>query len=97
MEVIRYLEIKKKFCYIISSCKEYFGEYNMVDFRNNFLSMVTISVEVPSDLAKKFSGKKVIKYQDILDYDDNLKYNFNDEKVTMEELSEFLWKVVSSK
>ena len=59
--------------------------------------MVTIQVEVPEIVAKKFDGVDVVKYDDILDFDDNLKYSFVDEKVSFEELSNFLEKVISDK
>ena len=59
--------------------------------------MSKLLVEVPSDLAKKFADKKIVKYEDILSYEDSLKYNFNDEKVTLEELNDFLWESISSK
>jgi len=60
--------------------------------------MKTITVEVSDDIAKKFSGKAIVKYEEILDYEDNLKYSFSgEEHVTLNELSDFLWKCISSK
>jgi len=63
----------------------------------NFVIMKIISVEVSDDIAKNFSWDKVVKYEDILDYEDNLKYNFSDEKVSFEEISSFLWNIISDK
>ena len=59
--------------------------------------MATINVEVSDEIAKKFSGVNVVKYEDILEYEDNLKYNFADEKVSFDELSSFLWNIISEK
>lgn len=59
--------------------------------------MTTINVEVTDEVAKKFAGQDVVKMDDILDYEENLKYNFSDEKVNLKELSDFLWKTISSK
>lgn len=42
-------------------------------------------------------GQDVVKIDDILDYQDDLRYNFSDEKVSLNELSDFLWKTISSK
>ena len=50
--------------------------------------MPTITVEVSEDISKKFKGKTVIQYEDILDYEEGLKYSFTDEKVRLEELSD---------
>jgi len=57
--------------------------------------MAVISVEVSDSIADKFSWNKIIKYEDILDYEDNLKYNFSDEKVSLGEVSSFLWNIIS--
>ena len=57
--------------------------------------MAVISVEVSDYIAKQFDWKKIVKYEDILDYEDNLKYNFSDEKVSLEEVSLFLWNIIS--
>lgn len=60
--------------------------------------MTHITVEVSDEIAKKFSWKKVVKYEEILDYEDSLRYNFSEEKpVSFEELSHFLEKTISSK
>ena len=57
--------------------------------------MAVISVEVSDYIAKQFVWKKVVQYDEILDYEDNLKYNFSDEKVSLEEVSSFLWNIIS--
>ncbi len=59
--------------------------------------MKTLTVEVSDEIAEKFADKKVVQIDDILDYEDELRYNFSDEKVTLNELSDFLWKTISSK
>ncbi len=60
--------------------------------------MITIIVEVSDEIAEKFSDRKVVKYEDILGYEDNLRYSFSEnEKVSLQELSNFLWKTISSK
>ena len=59
--------------------------------------MAVISVEVSDYIAKQFDWKKVVKYDEILDLEDNMKYNFSDEKVSLEEISSFLWNVISNK
>ena len=58
--------------------------------------MTTIIVEVSDEIAKKFAGQKVVKMDDILDYQDDLKYSFSDDKVSLNEMSNFLWKTISS-
>ena len=58
--------------------------------------MSTIIVEVSDEIAKKFAGQKVVKMDDILDYQDDLKYSFSDDKVSLNEMSNFLWKTISS-
>ncbi len=57
--------------------------------------MAVISVEVSDSIAKEFIWKKIVKYEDILDYEDNLKYHFSEEKVSLEEVSSFLWNIIS--
>ncbi len=59
--------------------------------------MPTITLEVPNDIAKKFENQKIVKYKEIIECDDNLHYNFKEEKISLEELSSFLWKIISSK
>ena len=59
--------------------------------------MVIIQVDVSNKIAKRFMWQKVVKIDDILDYQDELKYSFSDEKVSFEELSDFLWKSIESK
>lgn len=60
--------------------------------------MKTITVEVSDEIAKKFSGRKVVSIDEIFDYENGFKYTFSEEeKVSLNELSEFLWKVISSK
>jgi hypothetical protein len=39
---------------------------------------------------KNLRGQDVVKIDDILDYQDDLRYNFSDEKVSLNELSDFL-------
>ena len=58
--------------------------------------MAVISVEVSDEIAVKFAEKNIVKYEEILDYEDNLKYNFSDEKVSLEEVSSFLWNIISN-
>ena len=58
--------------------------------------MAIISVEVSEQIANKFAENKIVQYQEILDYEDNLKYNFSDEKVNLEEISSFLWNIISN-
>jgi len=53
--------------------------------------MAIINVEVSDYIAKQFVWKKVVQYDEILDLEDNMKYNFSDEKVSFEELSSFLY------
>ena len=59
--------------------------------------MAIISVEIPDEMATNFINKKVVKYEEILDYEDNLKYSCWNEKVNFKELSDFLWDAISSK
>jgi len=71
--------------------------YNVGILMFNYKKMTTISVEVSDEIAKRFVWVKVVKYEDILEYEDNLKYSFSDEKVSLNELSSFLWNVISDK
>ena len=59
--------------------------------------MTTITVEVSDEIAKRFVWVDVVKYNDILEYEDNLKYSFSDENVSLDELSSFLWNIISDK
>jgi len=59
--------------------------------------MTTITVEVSDEIAKKFIWVDIVKYDDILEYEDNLKYSFNDEKVSLNELNDFLSNIISEK
>jgi hypothetical protein len=59
--------------------------------------MATLEVEVSKKTAEVFKWKKNIKINDILDYEDTLKYNFSDEKVNLKEISDFLWHTIKSK
>ena len=59
--------------------------------------MPTITLEVPEKIFKKFANRSYIKYEEIIDYEKDLHYNFEDEKVSLEELSNFLWDVISFK
>ena len=59
--------------------------------------MAIIQIEVSDKIAERFMWQKVVKIDDILDYQDELKYSFSDEKVSFEELSDFLWKSIESK
>jgi hypothetical protein len=58
--------------------------------------MTTITIEVPNKIAQNFSNKKIITYYDLIEYDNNEKYNFSEEKVSLNELSNFLDKNISN-
>ena len=47
-------------------------------------------------MAQKFSDKKIVQYDEILNYEDDLKYSFSDSKVNLKELIDFLGKTISS-
>ena len=59
--------------------------------------MAIIQIEVSDKIAERFMWQKVIKIDDIIDYQDELKYSFSDEKVSFNELSDFLWQSIKSK
>ena len=58
--------------------------------------MVVINVEVPEKISNKFIWMKVVSYEDILNAESDLHYSF-EKKVSLEEVSSFLWKHISSK
>ncbi len=58
--------------------------------------MTSITVEVPNKIVENFKDKQVITYYDLVEYDNNEKYSFSDEEVSLEELSNFLDKNITS-
>jgi len=62
--------------------------------------MVVINVDVPEKVAKTFKWTKVVSYKEIISdsFSDEIESNYKfKEKVSLQELNDFLWDCINQK